>query len=217
MSNMAMVCIRFLCLIAFFSLIYIYVFIIKEGKTLKLPGIRVKDIFIFIILGFVIQISGSRILTLVLESTGESENYNNVISGMMSMTPLMILYVCLLGPLMEEFLFRGVIFSYLKKIFPFFFADILQAVSFGIYHKNIYQGIYAFILGSLLGLADQLYDSIVPSVIIHISINFAGLFILRLLEENLGYMENTILFCICLVIVAVLTVRFIIRAFRERS
>ena len=65
--------------------------------------------------------------------------------------PLLLLYSVLLGPICEELIFRGVTLRLARKALPFWFANLFQAVLFGIYHMNWIQGIYAFAFGILLG------------------------------------------------------------------
>lgn len=58
----------------------------------------------------------------------------------------------IIAPLVEEWIFRGRVFSYARKIFPWEWAAIsYQAMLFGIMHMNAYQGIHSFIMGLFLG------------------------------------------------------------------
>lgn len=80
-------------------------------------------------------------------------------------------YVMLLGPVAEEFIFRGVILDRLKPAFSFWIANVIQAVLFGVFHMNIIQGLYAFALGMLLGMVVQVTGTILISMIMHITFN----------------------------------------------
>ena len=54
---------------------------------------------------------------------------------------------------------------------PFMAANILQAVLFGIYHMNLIQGIYAFVLGFILGYTAEYFHSIWAAVLLHAFVN----------------------------------------------
>lgn len=85
----------------------------------------------------------------------------------------------LLAPLGEELIFRGVAFYYARKAVSgmgnpraeFWIANCLQALLFGIYHMNLVQGIYAFVIGLVLGYLYQRYHSVIPGMLAHLVFN----------------------------------------------
>ena len=98
-------------------------------------------------------------------------------------TLLSIIVTVLLAPLAEELLFRGVTLEKAKKIMPFFAANIVQALMFGIYHGNLIQGTYAFLLGVLLGYVAEYFHSIWASIFLHACVNGSAQ-LLSLLPET---------------------------------
>ncbi|MBP3272852.1 MAG: CPBP family intramembrane metalloprotease [Ruminococcus sp.] len=76
-------------------------------------------------------------------------------------------YVCLIGPVIEEIVYRGLI---IKLISPYGkgLAVFISALIFGIMHGNISQAITAFAGGILFAMVAVRYNSIVPTIIIHI-------------------------------------------------
>ena len=64
---------------------------------------------------------------------------------------LMVICSVIFAPFCEELVFRGVTMHQAKKCLPFWVANLLQALLFGIFHMNMIQGIYAFCLGLVLG------------------------------------------------------------------
>lgn len=100
------------------------------------------------------------------------ESYNQVMGNLTdSDTVIVVLYVLLIGPITEELIFRGAILDRFYLAFPFLAANLLQAVLFGIYHMNLIQGLYAFCLGMVLGLARFVSGSILIPAFIHIMFN----------------------------------------------
>lgn len=81
-------------------------------------------------------------------------------------TVSMFLYASLLAPVAEELLFRGLI---LRTLQPYGrkFAILGSAVLFGLFHGNLLQTPYAFLMGLLLGYVTVEY-SVVWSIWLHV-------------------------------------------------
>lgn len=86
----------------------------------------------------------------------------------------LFLYSVILAPLSEELIFRGVTMRQLKKCLPFWVANIVQGVLFGIFHMNLIQGVYACCLGLFLGYVCEKGGSIYYSILLHMLFNFWG-------------------------------------------
>ena len=81
------------------------------------------------------------------------------------------------APLMEEIIFRGLILSHLKKVFPVWLAILVSSVAFGLAHGQILWACYACFLGILLSIAKEATGSIFASIIVHMLFNCMGIFI----------------------------------------
>ncbi|OPZ94213.1 MAG: CAAX amino terminal protease self- immunity [Firmicutes bacterium ADurb.Bin419] len=81
------------------------------------------------------------------------------------------LAIGILGPIMEEIIFRGFILKELRKIMPVAAAVIVQALLFGLIHLNILQSSYAFVIGLVLGIAFVATKTLYAPIIIHLSFN----------------------------------------------
>lgn len=86
---------------------------------------------------------------------------------------LTILMVVVIGPIAEELLFRGVIYGGLRRGFTVTQAAVISAAVFGIYHKNIVQGIYAALFGLLLAYVFEKTQTIWGSTIVHMMFNLS--------------------------------------------
>ncbi len=92
--------------------------------------------------------------------------------GEVSSLLIMILFVGLIAPVVEEIIFRRLL------LFPFrkhgdWFAVIISATLFSFYHGNFDQMPYAFVTGVLFALLAVNSGSVVPTVILHIANNMA--------------------------------------------
>lgn len=98
-----------------------------------------------------------------------------------------ILETCIIGPILEELLFRGVVMNLLKRFLPYRWANLLQALIFGIQHFNIVQDIYAFVLGLILGHIYNKFGTLYSDMIVHMSINTVGGFLLPAIMRSILY------------------------------
>lgn len=91
-----------------------------------------------------------------------------------SVSVIMMIYSVLVAPICEELIFRGVTMQYAKKAMPFWVANLFQALLFGIYHMNVIQGVYAFVIGIMLGYIYEKGGSIYLSILFHMIFNLWG-------------------------------------------
>lgn len=133
------------------------------GTALLVPGAQFVSLFIVSIIGALVP-SWLEQYSKLMETAGFDSHISFV----------MLVYSVLLAPICEELIFRGVTMKILKKSFPFWFANIGQAILFGIFHLNWVQGIYAFVLGMMLGYICEKGNSIYVSILFHMLFNFWG-------------------------------------------
>lgn len=157
----------------------------KENRTWKQmwnPKLLIGMVLMGIALQLMISMCLNAIYPLLPQST--VSEYSDVIETLIGgNTVLSIVVTVILAPLAEEFLFRGVALQKAKKIMPFLWANVFQALMFGIYHGNIIQGIYAFFLGMLLGYVAEQFHSIWASILLHACVNGAAQLLSLIPEE----------------------------------
>ncbi|NEG55897.1 CPBP family intramembrane metalloprotease [Bifidobacterium sp. SMA15] len=83
-----------------------------------------------------------------------------------AITVSMWLYIGLVGPICEEVVFRGVLMKELKPLGRNF-AIFTSALAFGLFHDDVVQGVFAFLLGLVLGFIAMEY-SLFWSIALHI-------------------------------------------------
>lgn len=93
-----------------------------------------------------------------------------VVESSLGVTFLWYFYACLLGPVLEELLYRGVILQGLKT-YNRRMAVFVSALIFGLMHQNYQQFILGFLVGLVLADVTIRSDSLIPSMIMHIAIN----------------------------------------------
>lgn len=89
-----------------------------------------------------------------------------------------IVSACIVAPIVEEILFRGIIIKDLLDYVSFRTANILQAIVFALLHVGVLQMISSFMFGYFQGLLVQKYKSIGVTIILHIMYNSVAIFAL---------------------------------------
>ena len=74
----------------------------------------------------------------------------STIVGSATTTVLGMTYAVVIGPFIEEVVFRGAIMRFLMP-YGINFAIVTQALLFGLYHMNFWQSLFAFCVGLVLG------------------------------------------------------------------
>lgn len=87
---------------------------------------------------------------------------------------LMLIYSVCLAPVSEELIFRGVTYGIARKAFPFWIANTIQALLFGLFHLNPLQGCYTFILGLFMGYIFEKGGTIYHAILFHLLFNLWG-------------------------------------------
>ncbi len=101
------------------------------------------------------------------------------------------LAVVLAAPLVEELIFRGLAYQGFQRLWKKQTAMVASALFFGIYHRNIVQGLYAFFIGLLLVYVFEWFGTIRAAILFHIAANAASVVMtecldLRFLEKDFG-------------------------------
>lgn len=102
---------------------------------------------------------------------------------------------CILGPLCEELLFRGLLAGRLAR-YGHKPAAFVSALLFGLYHANLSQFFYAFLLGLLLAYAYFYTGSLTAPLLLHMLFNLYGSFVVLLLPEEGILSALTILYAL---------------------
>lgn len=135
----------------------------------------VRNIIYFTIAVFGFKIISNNFVTFVLAP------FSNILMPKLALKALgevtqmsFVIYVCIIGPAMEEFVFRAVILGGLLKKYSVKKSIIISSILFGISHLNGIQFINAFLLGILLGYTYIKTKSIYLCMYSHIVFNSIG-------------------------------------------
>lgn len=95
-------------------------------------------------------------------------------------TPYILIFIetCVMAPIFEEILYRGIFLNGLLKKYNYKKAIIFSALIFAIAHLNLPQGINAFFLGIIIGLVYYYTSSVYLCISMHFVNNFLVNFII---------------------------------------
>ena len=154
------------------------IFVCRRRSCIYETGIRrvkVRDALLSVGLGVLLLIFVSCVLDIIPEDSAVMQSYSDASSSISGGNVWVdIIATVLIAPIAEEIIFRGVILSRLNRAFPSGIAVIISALIFGAMHGQILWIAYAFVIGLVLGAVYIRYNSIVPTIAIHITFNLLG-------------------------------------------
>lgn len=160
----------------------------NKGREVKhlTQVVHVKTVGSIVFLGIGLQLFTNFFMQVIyMLAPNALEEYTALVEtvGIGQANVVSLLATVIMAPIVEEIMFRGVTMQLAGKAGAgFFLANLIQAVAFGIYHFNWIQGIYTTLLGLVLGYVAYRYDSIYPSILLHLAYNFAATILSALAE-----------------------------------
>ena len=103
-----------------------------------------------------------------------TESYTEASADISTGTVVGVISVAIVAPVVEEFIFRGLIMTRLSRVMSGWLAVLLSAAVFGLCHGELVWFCYAFVLGAFFGFIDLRSGSILPSILGHIMFNAIG-------------------------------------------
>ena len=117
-----------------------------------------------------------------------------------------IVTIAVVGPILEELLFRGAITKALLKQYNPAKAIFISALIFGIFHINPVQVVPAFLIGLLLAWVYYKTASLIPCILMHILNNSISVYInikypgVEDMDALVGGTTNLIITCVAAVL-----------------
>ena len=110
---------------------------------------------------------------------------NPIEAAVNSSSPLMtLIFAVILGPILEEILFRGLIVSRLRR-YGDKAAIVFSAAVFALYHGNFFQLFYAFGLGLFFAFIYARTGKLRYTIGLHMIVNFVGAFVSSIVMDKL--------------------------------
>ena len=121
---------------------------------------------------------------------------NDALAPFQNKLIVVILIEAIVAPVLEELLFRRVMFGLLRKVLPLYVAALIVSVVFGVLHFNLPQGLYGFFFSFLLCEVMVLYGTWLAPLIVHATANALALFMNYVPSVNEWAVQNSLLIVI---------------------
>ena len=176
-----------------------------------------------VILGLLMQTGGAYLVNAAVEYLGDGSASSAAAaagqySDYMAAIPRQIIQAIFVGPLLEELVFRLIFLRAGKMILPFWAANLIQAVLFGVYHTVTIQRVYGFVMGLLIGCvfhycpliykerrkSSSLQDlpnslfGVAITFVLHMIINASGIYVAPLFPADIALSSQVVIGCVCL-------------------
>ncbi|MCI8505614.1 MAG: CPBP family intramembrane metalloprotease [Lachnospiraceae bacterium] len=91
----------------------------------------------------------------------------------------------ILVPLVEELIFRGLMYRRMRKYLNVSTATVICSLIFGFYHGNLVQGLYAFCLSLLMIYVYERFHTMLAPILFHVAAN-----LLSVIVSETGILDN---------------------------
>jgi membrane protease YdiL (CAAX protease family) len=191
---------RVIITIIFFSLLVIvfipkfYIPKLEINKVTKSElNVNYRNIIFLIlfIIGFKLIFDAT--LIPLIKTTSSFNFIVNYLRDMAKIPAFFIGYEIVIGPIIEEILFRGIILNGLLKMYSNKMAIITSSLIFGLIHFNIYQFCMAFLFGIFLAFLYLKTHSIILCIFAHVFHNIYTTVTLLFLPKYFSTINNNIL------------------------
>lgn len=145
----------------------------KFADKLCIKKIKFNSIMPIATLGITLNLFIVSILNLLPEELiREYAQQSNALIGDNLIIGLLAVVIC--APIIEEIIFRALMYTHFKKVMPTAIAVLVSAVIFGLCHGQIIWIIYAIIIGIVFNTIFIRYKSLVASVLLHLTFNLTS-------------------------------------------
>lgn len=180
--------------------------------NIRLGGIGAIGILVSIVCTYGL-VSFYEMLPYILPMEGMIESYVETMEVIFGGSPFLVfISIAIMAPLLEELIFRGLIYRNLRYYNGFWLSALISSLMWGIVHFNFLQGLQAFGLGLLFAfLYEKTYNILLP-MLLHFVVNTVALFEYYYVDPEksiFGVSESTPTLTVILITVAFLLISIV--------
>lgn len=170
-------------------------------KYKQINNFKLKDVVIPITFGITISL----IYNITLFELNNVFNFTNIFE--VSSLPIIVQIICsgICGPILEELVFRGIVYNKLKEFNKPMTSIILTSIIFALFHTNIINAIYAFGVSFILIYLYEKYKTLKAPILMHIFLNTTIILMLKLIIKNF-VVFNLYLLIVSIIILLILRI-----------
>ena len=149
-------------------------------KYKKENNFKISNIFVPMLMG----ISISLIYNITLYNLNNVIDFTNIFKP--STLPIIVQIISsgICGPILEELIFRGIVYNKLKTFNKPMVSIILTSIIFGVIHGNFVNIIYTFGVSFILIYLYEKYKTLKAPIIMHIFLNTTIILVLPLITRD---------------------------------
>lgn len=157
---------------------YLIIFAARKVNPLKqvdFKKVSGKDILFTVIGAFGVMFFMNLVINLIPfpeNSMGEFIEANATLNSYPLWQAILANIIC--APILEEVVFRGLVYGRLRRAMPAIVAAIISSVLFGLAHGQWIWIIWAFFVGMIFNYARIRTGSILPGILMHMAVNAFG-------------------------------------------
>ena len=150
---------------------------------------------LFLLVGFGLMYMGSQVTNIIMNILIPILGYDpaNTLDSMVANSNVWVnlLFLVVVAPIGEEFVFRKLIIDRTRK-YGCFVSALFSGLVFGLMHGNLYQCFYAFAIGLLLGYLYYTTGKLHLTIAIHAVVNLISGVLAGLLYDGMDSMLETV-------------------------
>lgn len=160
-------------------LLFLWIYFIRKKRKFNKEVFFTKLNLKFLVPLFLLSISLVFLINEFVELFPWPENflfsyYENTNLIIEKSSLLIFIHTVIIAPILEEIIFRGIIYKKLKSIMPMSFAILISSVFFAVAHNGVIWMTYTFILGLIFAWIFEMCDSLIASILAHTLFNLLG-------------------------------------------
>lgn len=168
-----------------------------QKEKMIVEKLNAKDIMFIILIGSILSV----LYNTLVYYFNQVFDFTNLFSENTFLWQTMI-SVGIIGPILEEYMFRGVMYRDLKKQYSNIKSILICTTIFALLHFTSIQMLYAFAFGFMLIFSYERYRNIAAPIILHMASNLTTIFWTNILIQNY-FLLNYSVYLIALIILIV--------------
>lgn len=187
---------------------------IEERENINIS----KKYYIYTMLIIVLlRIIFANSIGLFVEQIPINENIEAAFNELFKYPIIAVFSVCIVAPIYEETIYRGIILNGLSKKYNDKVAIVVSAFLFATMHMNFQQGINAFLLGIVMGYLYTKTKSLYISIFAHFINNGIGIIISSILTESIKLSHYAVIIQSLITVIGLILIYIIIIWFRKNE
>ena len=180
---------------SFLAALLVILFLLRKDmkENIELKQASVPTSILWAIAGVFLAFFAQNIaanIELMLGVEAESENTQNLVS-LISKVPMVIFVTSVIGPILEEIIFRKIIFGSLYKRFNFFISALLSSVIFGLAHGELEHLLLYAAMGFTFAFLYAKTGRILVSIAAHVAMNTLVIILQVAYREDIEKLSET--------------------------